>query len=371
MSELETKGRAAGIYFTADALMRTTFPEPRWAVHGLIAEGLNVFAGPQKVGKSCLTVGVAVAVAEGGKALGRVDVEPGDVLLAALEDSPRRLKRRLGHILDGRPAPSRLTVVTALPVMPLATELVSEWLEEHPEARLVVVDVLAKIRPQGVIGADRYEADYRVISELKRLADHHRVAVVAVTHTRKMGADDLFDTISGSVGLTGAADTSIVLRRARNETAGVLAVTGRDVPECEYAVQFDGDRSTWTLDGQELAEAARHAAEARATAGLGDRSAEIVAHVNAHPEGVRAADVENALDLGDARRYLARLADSGRIDKAGRGLYMPSVPTVPSVPLPYADGTHGTDGTRTCGACGEPLDDLWAEHGTHPGCEAT
>lgn len=369
MSALESQGRAAGVYFTADKLLGTYFPPVRWAVHGLLAEGLNVFAGPQKVGKSCLTLGVAVAVAEGGKALGRVDVEQGDVLLAALEDSPRRLKHRLGQVLDGRPAPSRLSIVTALPAMPKATELVSEWLDEHPDARLVVVDVLAKVRPQSLPGVDRYEADYRVMSDLKTLADRHRVAVVAVTHTRKLGAEDVFDTVSGSVGLTGAADATIVLRRARNDTAGSLSITGRDVPESEYAVQFDGERSTWTLDGDELAQAARRAAEARATSGLGDHSARIVAFVGEHPDGVRAGDVEKALEMPDARRYLARLAEAGRIEKAARGLYRASVPTVPSVPSgPY--GTDGTVGTHACGECGEPLDRWLVESGipAHPNC---
>lgn len=369
MSALETKGRAAGVYFTADALVSAYFPPVRWAVHGLIAEGLVVFAGPQKVGKSTLGLGICLAVAEGGKALGRIDVEEGDVLYAALEDSPRRLQHRLRHVLSGRPAPSRLTIVTALPGMPHATDLISEWLDEHDDARLVMVDVLAKIRPQSAPGADRYEADYRIIAELKRLADHHRVAVVVVTHTRKLGAEDVFDTVSGSVGLTGAADSTIVLRRARNETAGSLSITGRDVPESEYAVQFDGERSLWTLDGSELADAARRAAEARATAGLADRSSEIVAYVNAHPDGVRAADVERDLEYPDARRYLARLSEAGRIQKSGRGLYGAAVPTVPSVPLPIADGTHETDGTR-CHTCGEPMDDLGDGATSHPGCAA-
>lgn len=372
MSALETKGRAAGVYFTADALLRTYFPPIQWAVHGLISEGLVVFAGPQKVGKSSLILGVCVAVAEGGKALGRVDVVQGDVLYAALEDSPRRLQYRLGQVLSGRPAPARLTIVTALPSMPHATDLVSEWLDEHPGARLVVVDVLAKVRPMSAPGVDRYEADYKIMSELKRLADHHCVAVVVVTHTRKLGAEDVFDTVSGSVGLTGAADSTIVLRRARNETVGSLSVTGRDVPESEYAVQFDGDRSMWTLDGHELADAARKAAEVRATAGLGDRSSEIVAYVNAHPEGARAADVEKALELPDARRYLARLAESGRITKTGRGLYRGSVPTIPSVPLTLADGTDGTVGTAICETCGEPLDPWLADQGlAHANCEMT
>ncbi|MGH3326786.1 MAG: AAA family ATPase, partial [Streptomycetales bacterium] len=40
--------------FTADELMAMEFPEPRWAVPGILAEGVNLLAGPPKVGKSWL-----------------------------------------------------------------------------------------------------------------------------------------------------------------------------------------------------------------------------------------------------------------------------------------------------------------------------
>src|SRR5690606_1208354 len=38
--------------WTAAELMATDFPEPRWAVPGLVPEGITLFAGPPKVGKS-------------------------------------------------------------------------------------------------------------------------------------------------------------------------------------------------------------------------------------------------------------------------------------------------------------------------------
>ncbi|MFD0492570.1 AAA family ATPase [Saccharopolyspora spinosporotrichia] len=52
--------------WTADALMATDFPDPRWAVPGILAEGVNVLAGPPKVGKSWMSLGLALAVASGG-----------------------------------------------------------------------------------------------------------------------------------------------------------------------------------------------------------------------------------------------------------------------------------------------------------------
>src|SRR5437870_5446609 len=85
--------------------MDADFPPPRWAVPGIVAEGLTLYAGPPKVGKSWLALGLAVAIASGGRALGKVQVQSGDVLYAALEDPPRRLQERLGTVLDGGSVP--------------------------------------------------------------------------------------------------------------------------------------------------------------------------------------------------------------------------------------------------------------------------
>src|SRR5215471_3418673 len=67
-------------------LMRMELPPPRWAVPGLIPEGLTILASKPKVGKSFLAMGLAVAVGCGGRALGSIEVEQGDVLYLALED---------------------------------------------------------------------------------------------------------------------------------------------------------------------------------------------------------------------------------------------------------------------------------------------
>jgi hypothetical protein len=371
VSQLETVGREHGAYFTADELMATDFPEPRWAVPGLIAEGLTLLAGAPKLGKSWLVLGLGISTASGTPALGKIENLPGDVLYCALEDTPRRLKSRLFKMLHGDPRPRRLTIATSLPQMPQAVDLISEWLNEHPDARLVIVDVLGKIRPPDGDRANAYERDYAVIGQLKRLADRHSVAVVVVTHTRKMGADDAFDTVSGSTGLTGAADTTLVLRRGRGETSAVLHVTGRDVEESEYALTFDTVSGAWTLDGNALADAAARAQTMRATAGLGDTATRVIEAVNANPDGLRAADVADMLDIEAdlARQYLKRAADRGSIQKRDRGLYIgvTSVTSVTSQGIdPSERDTRDSSDTPTCDACLEPLvfDDGTGRHVT-------
>src|SRR5262245_7794859 len=96
-------------YWTAADLLPTDFPPIKWAVENVIVEGLNLFAGPPKVGKSWAALGVAVAVASGGIAFSSIPVDEGDVLYLALEDTPRRLSDRLCKVLGGAGPPSRLS----------------------------------------------------------------------------------------------------------------------------------------------------------------------------------------------------------------------------------------------------------------------
>lgn len=353
MSTLETDGRQHGVYFNAHELMGTHFPEPRWAVPGLIAEGLTLLAGAPKLGKSWLCLGLGISVASGTPALGKIEADSGSVLYAALEDPPRRLKSRLRMILGDDAAPANLALVTELPNMTVALDMIAEWLEENSDARLVIIDVLAKIRPPAQAGTSAYEADYAVLSRLKKLADDHRVAVVVVTHLRKMEATDVFDQVSGSTGLTGGADATLVLKRARGENSASLHVTGRDIVESEYAVTFDPDRCTWTLDGDALADAAKKAAANRVATGLGDKAAEILGVVTASP-GVGPSQVGKAvgLDANAAGVYLQRLADAGRLQKIGRGRYSP-VESVESVEtgnvIPVVFNTNNTFNTPSGG----------------------
>jgi hypothetical protein len=91
--------------WTARGLLEHEFPEQRYAVPGLISEGLNLLVGAPKLGKSWLAMNVAAAVAFGGVALDKINVTRGEALYLALEDPPRRLQRRLRLVLSGRRRP--------------------------------------------------------------------------------------------------------------------------------------------------------------------------------------------------------------------------------------------------------------------------
>ncbi|MET7544763.1 AAA family ATPase [Streptomyces sp. NPDC005500] len=305
--------------WTADQLMATEFPEPKWAVPGILAEGVSLLAGPPKVGKSWLSLGLGLSVAAGGYAFDSVPVDGGPVLYLALEDTPRRLQGRMGKLLGGQKAPAGLTLVTECPPFPQGgSDAIAGWLDRNPDARLVVIDVFAKMRGQAPQGVSAYDADYVAVGYAKRIADHYGIAVVLVHHVRKMASEDFLTEVSGTNGIAGAADATLVLKRARGQADGILHVTGRDVNEAEYALQFQEASGAWhLLDGP----ASDHT--------IGDTRAAILRHVRANP-GARPKDIADALpqvDTDTVRRTCSRMAADGQLTKDGSGRYYPDTDT--------------------------------------------
>jgi hypothetical protein len=308
--------------WTAAELMATEFPPVRWAVPGLIAEGVNLLAGPPKVGKSWLSLGLALSVAAGDDALGSIPTQAGPVLYLALEDTARRLKSRMGKILDGRRAPHGLTLATTCPPLPEGgAEAIAGWLERNTAARLVVVDVFAKVRGRATSTVSAYDADYAALGYVKAIADKYGVAVVVVHHVRKAGAEDFLEAISGTNGLAGAADAALVLRRPRGEADGVLSITGRDVDESEHALRFTAHNGAWTLlDGP----AADYA--------MSDTRAAITRFVRTNPGSTPKAIAEaTGISPGNVAKACQRMAGDGQLVAGPGGRYrVPGEPTTPA-----------------------------------------
>ena len=90
------------------------------------------------------------------------------------------------------------------------------------------------------------------MSALKKLADGLGLAVLLVHHQRKMDDPDPFNTVSGTNGITGAVDTTMVLDRRRGDKRALLKVTGRDVIERELVLEFNDCR--WELSEDQSVE---------------------------------------------------------------------------------------------------------------------
>lgn len=294
--------------WTAPELIAASFPEPRWAVPGIVADGLTLLAGAPKAGKSWLAYGIAVAVGSGGKALGRIDVKQGDVLYLALEDTGRRLQERLAKILQGDAAPAALTVTIECDDAP---SYIAGWIAEHPDARLVIIDVLARVRAPAKQDESRYDTDYRTLSAIKEVADRTRVPFLVLHHTRKMGSTDFVDEISGTAGIAGACDAILVLRRMRGEVGGLLQVTGRDIEEAEYALAFAAERGAWEQSDISPDEVL-----------LGETRAKVLRYVKEH-EGTGPTDIAKGTGIAVAtvKQTVRRMVTESQLDTDEHGRY--------------------------------------------------
>ena len=155
-----------------------------------------------------------------------------------------------------------------------------------------------------------YDADYAAVLELRTLATAAGIAIVLVHHLRKADADDAFDTVSGTLGLTGAPDTILVLKRDSSGTI-VLHGRGRDLIEIEMAMAFDRETCLWRIAGD--ADAVRRSAERKTILAALDDAGEPIG-----PKDIAAATGMRAVNV---RFLLGKLFKEGAIEKASYGKY--------------------------------------------------
>ena len=155
-------------------------------------------------------------------------------------DTLRRIKDRLFDLTDDSNRSFHLSVTCGLIGNGLEEEIIN-FLEDFPKTKLVIIDTLQKVRDsKGSAGkAGMYGNDYDDISSIKRIANEHDISIILVHHLRKLkDGDDPFNEISGSTGITGAADTNYVLKRKRSSRDATLLACGRDVEYQELTLRF-------------------------------------------------------------------------------------------------------------------------------------
>jgi hypothetical protein len=290
------------------------FPPIAYLVPGYIAEGCTILAGRPKLGKSWLCLEIGLGVASGGICLGSIKCEEGSVLYLALEDNKRRLQRRLDRLIPSLAAdwPERLHYATEWPrAEEGGLDHIRSWIECTPDARLIIVDVLAAFRSSRGNQQSFYEADYAALAGLQALASDYSVGVIIVHHVRKGPSDiDPFEKVSGTMGLTGAADSVLVLDRDANGVT--LYGRGRDMEEIETAVRFDADKCRWVSLGE--------ASEVRRT----DERSDILSVLidAAEPLSPRDISIGARMPRNNVDQLLFKMAKSGEVLKTGRGKYI-------------------------------------------------
>lgn len=233
-------------------LQQKEFDERYYAVQDMIPEGETVIAAPPKTGKSWLMLDMCLKVAEGKRFLG-FETKKSDTLYLALEDGDSFEQERLNIVLNGREAPKNFHFVFSN-VMPMNEGFLlqlEELLEQFPNVKVVVIDTLQFIKYRQGKSESAYETDYRTGRDLKEFAEKKSIAIVVVTHTTKMRyIDDDMANVSGTNGVTGAADAVIVLgKEKRTDSQAKMFITGRKVRQTMHEIKFDDSKCQWLYMG--------------------------------------------------------------------------------------------------------------------------
>lgn len=238
-------GEAEPISF--QGLSKKDIPEIKFIIQGLLPQGVTVLSGDPKVGKSWLAMQMAVGVANGTQILGFFDVTDGaSVLHLALEDSEGLFKERLQKLVDESSCPDNAFFKNSWPTFPKGLTDLRAYLEGHEEVGLIVIDCLESIRNPKTGSGTLFSYDYNALKDLRKIAADFGVAILVIHHTRKMASDNPLHKVSGSQGLTAAADQVMVLEKNGNGRAK-LTVTGRAIRDETHNLSFDSDSCLWTF----------------------------------------------------------------------------------------------------------------------------
>ena len=230
---------------TMPELMETRFRVRPAVIDGLLPAGTYLLAGAPKIGKSFLVLQMAYQVSMGAPFLG-FSSRQGTVLYLALEDTYERLQKRLAQMTEQDSEHLSLSVFSETLDDGLIERL-TDFRSEHADMVLVIIDTLQRIRGR-TPDSGSYAADYETVEKLKEISDLYGIALLLVHHTRKEGAEDIFNTISGTNGLMGAADGALLLYKDKRTTSdAVLEVVGRDQPQLRLHLRFAAAHLCWEL----------------------------------------------------------------------------------------------------------------------------
>lgn len=233
-----------------DELFELVYRSKPAIVENLIYPGTYILAGAPKVGKSFLVAQLAYHIATGQR-LWDYEVKQSTVLYLALEDDHRRLQKRMNRMFGVDGTANLYFAITAKKLGEGLEDQLEEFINLHPDTRLIIIDTLQKTR-QGNGDSYSYANDYECVGNLKKFADQKEICLLIVHHTRKQQASDKFDMISGTTGILGCADGAFILQKERRtDSSATLDIVGRDQCDQRLYLIRNQEKLLWDLDHAE------------------------------------------------------------------------------------------------------------------------
>jgi len=286
---------------TAAELEKMDIPPIEWLVEKILPIGLSMLGAPSKYFKSYMALWLCIAICNGWKFL-NFNCTRHACLYLDLESTKRRPKNRLEQILKGNPYPDNLYVITGTDDIGRIGEgfetQIEYQLKEHPEIKLIIVDVFQMVRQAAKRNQTGYDRDYDDFKTLKQIADKYNIGLMLIHHTRKMkDPTDVFNELSGSVGVMGALDCAwVITKEERYSEEATLHITGRDMESQKLKIRFNKNTFRWEYVGTEEEIESQRLLEEYEQSPVIETIRKLVKQNGGHWEG-------SASDIVDASKY--------------------------------------------------------------------
>ena len=293
--------------WTVQDLYETEFPEVRFVVPGILPAGLVALGARPKIGKSWMGLQLSVAVGTAGEFFGH-QIEHGKVLYLAFEDSPRRMRSRL----QKQESPASADITFGFSWRPLTGEGTADLVTaiDRDKYTLVVIDTLA--RSLGFVDPNKQAEMNLHLGVLQRIAIDRNMTILLIDHHRKGngGEGDVIDDLIGATSKSGVVDAALGLYRNRGERNAKLKITGRDIEENEFAVQFSRDTGRWEClgDSETVAGTEQEDAILEAVAQLGAPSHKEISDATGQDRSNTYRRIQELVTRGELRRVDGRPA---------------------------------------------------------------
>ena len=233
----------------AKDLLNKDIPPVEWIVKDILPTGLTILSSRPKMGKSFLVLNLAASVASGRNFLGKFAVVESPVLLISNEDNERRLKNRLSKITS-QFTPEQIDSSTKLEMHTDYIKLDLDGLKDvyfmlfDMGAKLVIIDTFGRAVNYPSSRKNAYFIEYEIMGTLHEFALANDICLLLVHHTRKQQSNQIVDSVLGTSGISGGADTLWIMDR--NPSFTKLEIIGKDVEPVTLSLNFDKDTYTWS-----------------------------------------------------------------------------------------------------------------------------
>ena len=253
------------------SLIERDLAEPVKLCDPWATEGVNIIAGRPKLGKTTLLRQKLAAAASGGKFLDSEFKNPCLCAFLSLEEGEALARKKFKQANFSETAVIAIEMFFTWPRGMMGCEALDRYLTGNPDIQYVVIDSLSRFRSIPDAKTPAFTADYEAVTELHEVAKLHAgVCIDVVHHTRKAKGDDPLDDISGTYGLSAAADCCYIMRHHADGAALYVASRLWDREDNNFVLKRSG--GMWEFVGTNL--------------GLPTEQIETLRIIQEHPMGI-------------------------------------------------------------------------------------